>query len=402
MDFANSFWSSNQAWTVVDLSSGVSGNGGSGVFTLGAVSGGSHYSPTLGTFTVTRVADGNGKNDVVLNWTVSSTSTPYQTWIDSYTSIPVFDRDMSDDPDRDGATNLAEFAFKGVPNISSSRGLFFTATKDNGDPDSAKELTFTCAVRRSASVNFAADGNNAQTAVIDGVTYTIEGSATLTGTWNSPVSHIGKSDSPPAGSSLPLLTGTDWEYHTFSAFNGLPGKGFLRAKVTSSSSGSTSSPYETWINGYSTSIPSATDREPGADPDHDGATNLAEFAFKGVPNNSSDRGLFFTVTKDNGDGDSAKELTFTCAVRRSTTVNFAANGNNAQTAVIDGVTYTIEGSATLTGTWNSPVSHIGKSNTPPAGSSLPALTGTDWEYHTFSAFNGLPGKGFLRAKVTQP
>jgi len=66
------------------------------------------------------------------------------------------------------------------------------------------------------------------------------------------------------------------------------------------------------------------------------------------------------------------------------------------------VTYVIEGSASLSGTWNRPVSYIGKSDAPPAGSGLPSLTGADWEYRTFAAFNGLPGKGFLRAKVTQP
>jgi len=83
--------------------------------------------------------------------------------------------------------------------------LFFTETKDHGDVDTDQELTFTCAVRRSAA-GFAANANNAQqsAAPIDGVTYVIEGSASLSGTWNSPVSYIGKSDAPPAGSGLPL------------------------------------------------------------------------------------------------------------------------------------------------------------------------------------------------------
>jgi len=131
------------------------------------------------------------------------------------------------------------------------------------------------------------------------------------------------------------------------------------------------------------------------------ANNLSEFAFKGTPNAASSKGLFFTTLKDNN-ADSLKELTFTCAVRRSTSVSFTADANNAQTATIDGVTYTIEGSTSLTGTWNSPVAYIGKSDTAPAGSGLPSLAATDWEYRTFSAFNGLSGKGFLRAKVTQP
>ena len=163
-------------------------------------------------------------------------------------------------------------------------------------------------------------------------------------------------------------------------------------------SGSGINPYQNWIDGYP-DIPVA-DRDPQDDPDHDGVTNLAEFAFNGVPNDPAKKGRFFTQLKDNGDGDTLKELTFTCAVRRSTSVAFPASG--VQTATIDGVTYTIEANPVLTGTWSSAVSYAGKSNTPPAGSNLPDLTGTAWEYCIFSAFNGLGGKGFIRAKVTLP
>ncbi len=230
VSFVDSFWNAAHTWTIADLGIGLTGDGGSDVFTLGSITGGS-YSPSEGTFTVTRVADGNLKNDVVLNWTASASS-PYQTWIDSYVAIPVGDRDPEDDYDNDGVTNLSEFAFKGVPNDASNRGLFFNEAKDNADGDSDKELTFTCAVRRSA-VNFAANGDNAQESVspIDEVTYTIEGSTTLTGTWNSVVSYVGKSDTAPSGSGLPSLAATDWEYRTFSAFNSMANKGFLRTKV---------------------------------------------------------------------------------------------------------------------------------------------------------------------------
>ena len=82
--------------------------------------------------------------------------------------------------------------------------------------------------------------------------------------------------------------------------------------------------------------------------------------------------------------------------------NFTANGNNAQQAVASGVTYTVEGSQTLT-TWTTPVSALpAGSDTPPAGSGLTEnLAGTDWQYRTFSlaGSNGLPGKGFLRVRV---
>jgi autotransporter-associated beta strand protein len=230
VSFVDSFWNTAHTWMIADLGSGLTGDGGSDLFTLGPITGGS-YSTSEGTFSVTRVADGNLKNDVVLNWT-ASTGSPYQTWINGYPTIPVGDRDPEDDYDNDGVTNLAEFAFKGVPNDASNRGLFFNQAKDSGDVDSDKELTFTCAVRRSA-VNFAANGNNAQESVspIDEVTYTIEGSTTLTGTWNSVVSYVGKSDTAPSGSGLPSLAATDWEYRTFSAFNSMANKGFLRTKV---------------------------------------------------------------------------------------------------------------------------------------------------------------------------
>ncbi|MCX6866000.1 MAG: hypothetical protein NTV46_07225 [Verrucomicrobia bacterium] len=69
---------------------------------------------------------------------------------------------------------------------------------------------------------------------------------------------------------------------------------------------------------------------------------------------------------------------------------------------IDGLVYTIEGSRTLIGAWDSEVIDQGASDAAPAGSALLDLGGTGWQYHTFSAFNGLSGKGFLRAGVAKP
>ena len=135
------------------------------------------------------------------------------------------------------------------------------------------------------------------------------------------------------------------------------------------------------------------------DPDNDGRNNLAEFAFNGDPLKASDNGMLFTESKDTGaDPDSNKELACTVAVRRGAV--FTAPAGQAQvSAAIDGVIYTVEGGADPAGPWNAAVSNAGASNTPPAGSGLPDLTGSQWEYRTFSAFNGLPGKGFIRIKV---
>ena len=138
------------------------------------------------------------------------------------------------DPDHDGGNNLAEFAFNGDPLGGSNKGCFFTGRKDTGvDPDAMPELVFTCAVRRGAV--FVANGSHAEvSAAIDGVIYTVEAATDPGGPWNSVVSEVGSSDTPPAGSGLPDLTGTAWQYRIFSAFNGLVDKGFIRAVATSS------------------------------------------------------------------------------------------------------------------------------------------------------------------------
>ena len=138
-----------------------------------------------------------------------------------------------------------------------------------------------------------------------------------------------------------------------------------------------------------------------ADPDGDGSDNLTEFAFNGDPRSGASQGLFFQRLADGADGDTSAELTLTIAVRRGAV--FAAGVNNAQvSAAIDGLLYRLEGNAGLAGAWNSAISHHGFSDTSPAGSGLPDLTGAGWHYHTFSAFNGLPGKGFVRAVVVAP
>ena len=158
------------------------------------------------------------------------------------------------------------------------------------------------------------------------------------------------------------------------------------------------SAFESWIAGKGLT---GNDALPGANPDGDDLNNLGEFAFNGNPDDGSDQGMLHFETKDNN-SDSMKELTFTVAVRRSN-VGFAADGNNAQsaTSAIDGVLYTIEADTDLQGVWNSAVTYLGKSDNPPAGSGLGSLSGTDWEYRTFSSFNGLPNTGFIRGKAVE-
>lgn len=134
------------------------------------------------------------------------------------------------DPDRDGLNNLAEFAFCGDP-LSGGQRWFMVERKDTAvDPDADPEFTLTCAMRRGAV--FAAQPDQSQVSeAIDGVSYTVAASCDLKESESSAraVRRVSAAATPPSGSGLPDLTGTDWEYQTFSAFNGLPGNGFLRA-----------------------------------------------------------------------------------------------------------------------------------------------------------------------------
>jgi hypothetical protein len=95
------------------------------------------------------------------------------------------------------------------------------------------------------------------------------------------------------------------------------------------------------------------------------------------------------------------ELTLIAAVRDGAV--FASGTGGVQTATLDGIVYAIEGSTDLVFP-GSAVSVVGSaSNTAPAATGLPTLPGSsEWEYRTFKldASEGLPGKGFLRVKVT--
>ena len=160
---------------------------------------------------------------------------------------------------------------------------------------------------------------------------------------------------------------------------------------------STASEYQLWINGYASSIALA-DRDPGDDPDTDGSTNLLEFALNGLPNNGTNSGLVRVLAQNTG-GPATNELTLVAAVRDGAV--FAAGPNGIQRAIKDGIQYDIEGSVNLVFP-SSTVSHVGSaSNTAPAATGLPDLTGTPWEYHTFrlDVSEGLPTKGFLRVNA---
>jgi hypothetical protein len=123
------------------------------------------------------------------------------------------------------------------------------------------------------------------------------------------------------------------------------------------------------------------------DPDFDGFNNLYEFAFNGDPNSGADNGLIQSAYADSN-ANANKDLTITIPVRTGATFGPAGT---TQTADVEGLTYTVEGSLNLTA-FDSAVAFVSKT----------ASVDPDWELHTFRlTASDAPGnaKGFLRASV---
>ncbi|MEI7954024.1 MAG: hypothetical protein WCJ66_02530, partial [Verrucomicrobiota bacterium] len=151
--------------------------------------------------------------------------------------------------------------------------------------------------------------------------------------------------------------------------------------------GSGSTAYDNWAAAKGLS---ALNKGPDQDPDQDGSTNLAEFAFNGNPLNGSDHGQVHILTTDN---DISRKLILTIAVLAGTPV---FSSDDSPTATFAGITYTIQGGTDL----STPAKVNGLAS--PVTSGLPGA-GNGYEYRSFSLASsvGLTGKGFLRAKVTQ-
>ena len=217
-------------YTLVDVPNGITG-------TVNATP---TYSGTVVAtgFTGTVAISSDGKS-VVLNVNFK----PYGDWAFNRGLTGVAgdgtDRDPAPtaDPDKDGATNLIEFAFNGNPRDGSDNGKVYSLTEVASDYSADKVLILTIAVR--AGTTFGADPavqlHNA--VAVDGLTYTIEGTTNLNTfdveqVWpntlsGNPVVHL------PVGVSTD--PGEGYEFHSFTLVGSdnpatLP-KGFLRAKV---------------------------------------------------------------------------------------------------------------------------------------------------------------------------
>ncbi|MCX6879754.1 MAG: autotransporter-associated beta strand repeat-containing protein [Verrucomicrobia bacterium] len=167
--------------------------------------------------------------------------------------------------------------------------------------------------------------------------------------------------------------------------------------------------YDAWATakGLTGGAGSDTDPAPGADPDHDGRSNLEEYAFDGNPLSGANAGKVLakvaTLT------DASKVLTLTLPVRSGASFS----GTTQQVSLsIDGIVYTIEGSDTLEAEpWNLAVEEITGADAVAIQAGLPALSDVngdltaDWTYRTFrtpgTVTDGDP-RDFLRAMVTKP
>jgi len=140
---------------------------------------------------------------------------------------------------------------------------------------------------------------------------------------------------------------------------------------------------------------------PGMDPDNDGRSNLAEFAFDGDPRSGVNDGkVVGKVATLPSDG--SKVLTLTLPVRTGATFSGATE---QVSAAIDGIVYTIQGSGTLdAASWNLVIAEVIGSDALGVRAGLPTLS-AGWTYRTFrspgTVTDGDP-RDFLHVKVTQP
>jgi autotransporter-associated beta strand protein len=128
-------------------------------------------------------------------------------------------------------------------------------------------------------------------------------------------------------------------------------------------------------------------------------TSLGLLGFSGLPTSAGTVVAEARITPSPTAGEAIKNLILTIVVRRG--AEFASSTGAQVSAEIDKVIYRVEASADQL-TWESAVNDLGASNTPPPGSSLPNLGDSEWEYHSFSAFEGTQVQGVIRALLINP
>jgi autotransporter-associated beta strand protein len=151
------------------------------------------------------------------------------------------------------------------------------------------------------------------------------------------------------------------------------------------------SPYDAWA-----AVKSLTGANDGIslDPDHDGLTNLQEFAFDGNPLSPANDGKRVANLADpDGAGTESITLIYTIPVRDGAV--FHGPGDLVSDPV-DGIVYQIQGSADLIDFTTSNISEV----TPAQASGLPALS-PGWSYRTFFIPGSPTVRAFIRAVVVE-
>jgi hypothetical protein len=152
---------------------------------------------------------------------------PFVAWAAGF-GLTGGDAAKSADPDRDGESNLMEFATNANPNLGTSRARVFGKMHPIGGETA---LTLTLAARAGAV--FAANGAT-QEATRDQVKYTVEATNDLAA-WNAvAVTKLGAADAAAVQAALALPTlDSGWEWHSFRTDGGVatdPGD-FVRLEV---------------------------------------------------------------------------------------------------------------------------------------------------------------------------
>lgn len=160
----------------------------------------------------------------------ASTATPFETWIATF-DVGV-ETGVEDDPDKDGNSNLVEFALNSSPDDGSSGARVFAAMATvDGVPD---VLTLTAAVRSTAA--FGANGNSQEAVVAnDGISYLIEAANNLDD-WGGPVvTEVTGTDADTIQGDLDLpALDEGWIYLSFRSDGSAAtdSSDFMRVKVT--------------------------------------------------------------------------------------------------------------------------------------------------------------------------
>jgi len=165
---------------------------------------------------------------------VSLTSSPYDDWAiaKGLTGLTGSGTDPAKeaDPDRDGLTNSQEFAMDGNPmsGINDGKVMSKVATLPS---DSSRVLTLSIPVRVGATFNGPGD---LVSDLIDGLTYSIQGSDDLNDFTSMAITEITGTDATSVQSSLPPLSSAAWIYRSFrspGSVNDGDSRDFLRIKV---------------------------------------------------------------------------------------------------------------------------------------------------------------------------